>query len=62
MVLRWDEHVNRSIDTKITFVVLVGKPLESDQILDQKDQKILTQMLQQFISYHKRIVCKILIT
>jgi hypothetical protein len=45
MGLRWDKHVNRPIGTKITYVFLAGNPLESDQILDQKDQKILSQML-----------------
>ena len=49
------------IDTKIAYVVLVGKPLKSDQVLDQEDQKTLTQRLKQFISYLQRIVCGILI-
>jgi len=50
MSLRWDGHINRRMDTQTTYVVLLGKPLEKRRILDQKDQKILTQMLKQFIS------------
>jgi len=45
MGLRWDEHVNWPIGTKIIYVFLARKPLESEEILDQKDQKILSQML-----------------
>jgi len=58
---RCDGHLNWSIDTKIAYVVLVGKPLECDQVLYQEDKKILTQKLKQFISNLKRVVCGILI-